>query len=265
MARILTIRSGINPRGQALRPSPQASATWVSRMTTSRMPLSGSSMMRSTPIVRKWCVRVSPTATLSREPGEAHLMSNQEDEGVRPSERADTLPVETRERRGDAQLILVMRGLRSLAYGLLAVILGVWLSGEGFSPAAIGVLITVSLVGDMAGTYVIGLAADSWGRRRTLALLSLLMAVTGVVFGLVTSYPVLLLAALFGTLGTSASETAPFLPIDQAMIAQVTEPSRRTVLFARYNLVASGSSAGGALVAGVPSGSVAKSCPVVTY
>jgi len=145
-----------------------------------------------------------------------------------------------------------MRGLRSLAYGLLAVILGVWLSGEGFSPAAIGVLITVSLVGDMAGTYVIGLVADSWGRRRTLALLSLLMAATGVVFGLVTSYPVLLVAAFFGTLGTSASETAPFLPIDQAMLAQVTEPSRRTALFARYNLVASGSSAGGALVAGVP-------------
>ncbi len=179
-------------------------------------------------------------------------MSNQGDEGVRPSERADTLPVETRERRGDARLILVMRGLRSLAYGLLAVILGVWLSGEGFSPAAIGVLITVSLVGDMAGTYVIGLVADSWGRRRTLALLSLLMAATGVVFGLVTSYPVLLVAAFFGTLGTSASETAPFLPIDQAMLAQVTEPSRRTALFARYNLVASGSSAGGALVAGVP-------------
>ena len=124
--------------------------------------------------------------------------------------------------------------------------------GESFSPAAIGVLITVSLVGDMAGTYVIGLVADSWGRRRTLALLSLLMAATGVVFGLATNYPVLLVAAFFGTLGTSASETAPFLPIDQAMLAQVTEPSRRTALFARYNLVASGSSAGGALVAGLP-------------
>src|SRR6266446_4720739 len=170
----------------------------------------------------------------------------------RPTERADALPVERRERPGDARLILIMRGLRSLAYGLLAVILGVVLSGEGFSPAAIGVLITVSLVGDMAGTYVIGLVADSWGRRRTLALLSLLMAATGVVFGLATNYPVLLVAGFFGTLGTSASETAPFLPIDQAMLAQVTEPSRRTALFARYNLVASGSSAGGALVAGLP-------------
>ncbi len=151
-----------------------------------------------------------------------------------------------------ARLILLMRGLRSFAYGLLAVILGVVLAGEGFSPASIGVLITVSLLGDMAGTYMIGLFADSWGRRRTLALLALLMAGTGVVFGLVTSYPVLLLAAFFGTLGTTASETAPFLPIDQAMLAQVTAPARRTALFARYNLIASLSTALGALAAGLP-------------
>src|SRR5216684_4494515 len=131
-------------------------------------------------------------------------MPNEGDEAMRPTERADALPDETRERRRDARLILLMRGLRQLSYGLLAVILGVVLAGEGFSPAAIGVLITVSLVGDMVGTYLIGLFADAWGRRRTLALLSLLMAATGVVFGLVRSYPVLLLAAFFGTLGTSA-------------------------------------------------------------
>jgi MFS family permease len=179
-------------------------------------------------------------------------MHNEGDEAVRPTERADALPGETGARRGDTQLILLMRGLRSLAYGLLTVILGVWLSGEGFSPAAIGGLITVSLVGDMVGTYVIGLFADTWGRRRTLALLALLMAATGMIFGLVTSYPVLLVAAFFGTLGTSASETAPFLPIDQAMIAQVTIPEHRTALFARYNLVASLSAAVGALAAGLP-------------
>src|ERR1700730_17478348 len=179
-------------------------------------------------------------------------MSNEGDEAVRPTERAGALPVERGERRGDARLILVMRGLRSLAYGLLSVLLGVALADEGFSPVVIGILITVSLVGDMVGTYVIGLFADAWGRRRTLALLSLLMAATGVIFGLVTSYPVLLVAAFFGTLGTSASETAPFLPIDQAMIAQVTEPERRTGLFARYNLIAQLGAAGGALVAGVP-------------
>jgi len=157
-----------------------------------------------------------------------------------------------RDQHTATRLILVMRGLRSLAYGLLAVLLGVALASEGFSPVAIGTLITVSLIGDFVGTYVIGLVTDTWGRRRVLALLALLMAGTGVVFALATSYAVLLLAAFFGTLGTSASETAPFLPIDQAMIAQVTAPERRTVLFLRYNLVASLSVAAGALAAGIP-------------
>jgi len=140
-----------------------------------------------------------------------------------------------------------MRGLRSLAYGLLSVVLAVALANDGVSPVAIGILITVSLVGDMVGTYVIGIAADAWGRRRMLALLAFLMAGTGVIFGLTTSYPLLLVAAFFGTLGISASETAPFLPIDQAMIAQVTIPEKRTTLFARYNLVAAFSVAVGAL------------------
>jgi MFS family permease len=154
--------------------------------------------------------------------------------------------------RADAQLILLMRGLRSLAYGMLAVLLGVSLSTEGFSPVSIGILITVSLAGDMVGTYVIGIAADGWGRRRVLALLALLMAATGVIFGLTNLYALLLLAAFFGTLGITASETAPFLPIDQAMIAQITKPEHRTALFARYNLVASFSVAVGALSAGLP-------------
>src|SRR6266699_1584649 len=179
-------------------------------------------------------------------------MQNKGHEPMTPPVEAERGKVQMHERRGDARLILLMRGLRSLAYGLLAVLLGVALAGEGFTPVAIGALITVSLVGDMVGTYVIGLFADTWGRRRTLALLSLLMAATGMIFGLTTSYPVLLVAAFFGTLGTSASETAPFLPIDQAMIAQVTLPERRTALFARYNLIASLSAALGALVAGLP-------------
>src|SRR5258707_9090960 len=107
-------------------------------------------------------------------------MPNEGDEAVRPTERADALPGETGERRGNAQLILMMRGLRSLAYGLLAVILGIVLAGEGFSPATIRLLITVSLVGDIGGTYLFGLGADTWGLRRSLALPSLVMAGTGV-------------------------------------------------------------------------------------
>src|SRR5579859_1481192 len=155
-------------------------------------------------------------------------------------------------RLSDAGRITAARGLRSFAYGLLAVLLGVALSAAGLSPAAIGGIITLSLAGDFVGTYLIGILADRWGRRRTLVALALLMAATGAVFGLTRFYPVLLVAAFFGTLGTTASETAPFLPIEQAMLAQIGAAERRTALFARYNLVASFAGALGALAAGLP-------------
>jgi MFS family permease len=152
----------------------------------------------------------------------------------------------------DASLLTVMRGVRQAAYGMLAVALAIALTRRGLSPAAIGALVTVSLAGDFVGTLVIGRWADTWGRRNTLAVLAVIMALTGLVFGLVHWYPLLLVAAFCGTLGTSSAETAPFLPIEQAMLGQLGEPQNRTALFARYNLVASTAGAFGALVAGLP-------------
>jgi len=86
----------------------------------------------------------------------------------------------------DAMLITMARGLQSLeslAYGLLTVVLGVWLLRGGLSLAAIGVLITVSLAGDFCSTHAVGVFADRWGRRRTLAVLAVLLAATGGIFG----------------------------------------------------------------------------------
>src|SRR5207248_8507357 len=125
-------------------------------------------------------------------------------------------------------------------------------SWRGLSPPAIGAVITVSLAGDFAGTYLIGVYADRWGRRRTLSVLAVVMALTGVLFGLVSAYPVLLAAAFLGTLGTTASETAPFLPVEQAMIAEREQGGGRTWAFARYNVVALFAGALGALSAGLP-------------
>jgi MFS family permease len=152
----------------------------------------------------------------------------------------------------DSRLLIAARGVRSFAYGILGVLLGVALSQRGLSPVAIGGIITVSLAGDFFGTYLIALHADRWGRRRTLVVLAGLMAVTGAIFGLLSFYPVLLIAGFFGTLGTSGSETAPFLPIEQAIVPQIVPAERRTAIFARYNLLASFAGALGALTAGLP-------------
>jgi MFS family permease len=152
----------------------------------------------------------------------------------------------------DVRLIVTARGLRQFGYSMVAVVLAVALSRQGVTPVGIGVIVSVSLAGDLLDTLLIGRRADTWGRRRTLVVLALLMAVTGLVFGFVGAYPLLLVAAFFGTLGTSASETAPFLPIEQAMLGQVGKTQDSTRRFARYNLVAVMAAALGALAAGIP-------------
>lgn len=76
----------------------------------------------------------------------------------------------------DAVRIVAARGARSFAYELLGVALGVALVRRGLTPGAVGALISVSLAGDFCGTYAVALAADRWGRRRTLVVLALLMA-----------------------------------------------------------------------------------------
>src|SRR5215472_28124 len=152
----------------------------------------------------------------------------------------------------DAPFMTAARAVRQFAYGSLSVVLAVALSREGVTPVGIGALITVSLVGDFCGTLLIGWYADIWGRRRTLIVLAMLMALTGLIFGLSSWYPLLLVAAFCGTLGTSASETAPFLPLEQVMLAQALPLTRQTAWFARYNLVASFATALGGLAAVLP-------------
>jgi MFS family permease len=170
--------------------------------------------------------------------------------------------------RADTLRITAMRGLRQVAYGMMAIVLAIVLTQDGLSPPAIGLLVSVSLAGDLLGTLVISRWADHWGRRRTLTTLALLMAAIGLVFGLAGLfdltrwYPLLLVAAFFGTLGTSASETAPFLPIEQAMLGQVGKGQERTRRFATYNFVAVFAGALGALAAGLPDLALRYSVPM---
>ena len=65
--------------------------------------------------------------------------------------------------RGDTLRITTMRGLRQAAYGMMAVILAIALTGAGWSAITISLLISVSLAGDLFGTLVIGRWADQWG------------------------------------------------------------------------------------------------------
>lgn len=152
----------------------------------------------------------------------------------------------------DGRLILGARGVRTFAYGFQSVLLGVYLSQTGFAPWQVGAILSATLLGSAALTALFAATADRYGRRRMLKLSALFMAASGGAFAFTTSYPVLVLASLTGTVGATSGEVGPFLSLEQAMLPQTCPPERRTRLFSLYNLVGALAGSAGALAAGTP-------------
>jgi len=152
----------------------------------------------------------------------------------------------------DGRLILSARAVRTFAYGFQSVLLGVYLDANGFAPWQIGAVLTATLLGSAVLTAVFATTADRYGRRRMLRLSALFMAASGAAFAITTSYPLLILASLTGTVGATSGEVGPFLSLEQAILPQTTAPELRTRLFSLYNTLGALTGAAGALAAGTP-------------
>ena len=79
----------------------------------------------------------------------------------------------------DISLLFVTRIVRLFAYGFLSVVLALYLAQIGFSEQAIGLLLTLTLVGDAGISLWITTSADRIGRRRMLVLGGMLMILKG--------------------------------------------------------------------------------------
>jgi MFS family permease len=150
----------------------------------------------------------------------------------------------------DIPLLFVTRVVRLLAYGSMSVILVLYLDAIGVNEREIGVLLTMTLLGDTAISLWITTAADRAGRKRMLILGAVLMVVGGVVFAMTNNFALLLAAATVGVLSPSGNEVGPFLAIEQAALAQNVASERRTQVFAWYHLSGSFATAAGSLACG---------------
>ena len=150
----------------------------------------------------------------------------------------------------DVRLLFTTRIFRLFAYGLVSVALVLHLAAAGLSEGQIGLLLTLTLLGDAAISLWITTRADRAGRRRMLLLGAMLMIVAGVLFASTRSFWLLLLAATFGVISPSGNEVGPFLAVEQAALSQAIPAERRTGVFAWYNLAGSLATAVGSLVGG---------------
>jgi MFS family permease len=130
------------------------------------------------------------------------------------------------------------------------VVLVLYLAEVGLTPARIGLLLTLTLLGDTAVSLWVTTRADRAGRRRMLVLGAALMAGAGVLFAATADFWLLLLGATLGILSPSGNEVGPFLAIEQAALSDAVGDRDRTRAFARYTLTGSFATAAGALAGG---------------
>jgi MFS family permease len=150
----------------------------------------------------------------------------------------------------DVALVFAARIIRLFAYGLISVVLVLYLAQVGLREGQIGALLSLSLAGDVAVSLSIAMWADRLGRRKMLVLGALLMILVGAVFVLSRSFLLLAVVAIVGVISPSGNEIGPFLSIEQAALSELLPDQRRTGVFAWYNLVGSFATALGALGGG---------------
>jgi len=153
----------------------------------------------------------------------------------------------------DGRLLFTTRIARLFAYGFLSIVLVLYLAQVGLNEVQIGLLLTLTLIGDTIISLWITTSADRIGRQRMLIVGAGLMVFAGVLFALTHNFLLLLIAATIGVISPSGYEVGPFLSIEQAALSEIVPNEQRTQVFAWYNLVGSfatalGSLAGGSLV-----------------
>ncbi|HLA07494.1 MAG TPA: MFS transporter, partial [Anaerolineales bacterium] len=150
----------------------------------------------------------------------------------------------------DIPLLFSTRIIRLFCYGFLSVVLALYLSETGLTEQQIGLLFTLTLVGDAGISLWLTTSADRFGRKRTLLVGALLMAGAGIGFVLTRDVILLMIAAVIGVISPSGNEIGPFLSVEQASLTQLIPDDKRTHFFAWYNLVGSFATATGSLAGG---------------
>ena len=152
--------------------------------------------------------------------------------------------------RRDITLLFTTRIVRLFAYGFLSVVMVLYLSEIGLKDHEIGLLLSLTLIGDVAVSLWVTTFADRMGRKKMLILGAVLMILAGSIFVLTKNPIILTIAAIIGIISPSGNEIGPFLSIEQASLSQLVPDKNRTSIFAWYNLAGSFATATGALCGG---------------
>ena len=152
----------------------------------------------------------------------------------------------------DAGVLLTTRGIRGFVDGIISLSITALLPVFGFSALRVGVVVTGMMLGSAALTLLVGTKGNAFPRRSLLVAGSVLMVVSGALFGTATSFMMLLVVGVIGTLNPTSGDVSVFLPLEQSMLAGTTPAASRTALYARYTFIGGLAGAFGTLAIRIP-------------
>lgn len=141
---------------------------------------------------------------------------------------------------------------RSLATGLIGVLLGVHLAALELPATTVGLVIGLGLAGAALATTLVTFFADRIGHRRCLLLITVLTVVGAVALTFSTGATALAFAAFIGMVNGMGRDRGAALVIEQAALPATGTDAERTMSFAKYNVLQDVGHAAGSLLAGVP-------------
>lgn len=160
----------------------------------------------------------------------------------------------------NVRVIFIVKSLRNFSYGALSVPIILFLELIGLTHEEIGVLMTISLIGNLIICFSLSSHADTIGRKKVMILCSIMKFIAGVIFAFSSNLYYLIFAGIIGTISLSGCELGPFLSIEQAILSDFVdldykEPSQKeakiTNVLGWYNLAGFVSNALGAGFASV--------------
>lgn len=149
-------------------------------------------------------------------------------------------------------LVYAAAFLRSSSIGLLGVVLAVYLSRIGFSPTAIGALLSAGLFGNAAATAAVSRFGERLGRRRVLVICALVAACGGIALAFAHSITTLLPLAFLCMLNGMGTDRSAAFSVEQAIIPGLVTDRIRTWALSWYNVALDTSGALGALSGALP-------------
>jgi MFS family permease len=152
----------------------------------------------------------------------------------------------------DRQWLYAAALVRSVATGMMGVLLGIYLASVELTANAIGAVIGLGLAGAAFGTLLVTFFSDRFGRRRTLLTITALGVLGAVLLAESTSPVALGIAAFLGMVNGMGRDRGAALVVEQSVLPATVPDTQRTLAFAKYNVLQDIGHAVGSLLAVAP-------------